>query len=292
MVYHGTFCDTLLIMDWMHILKESIEYMEGHLLQRDIADDVADSVNISPYYFQKGFALLTGYSISEYIRNRRLYLAALEVLNNKNKIIDLSYKYGYDTPESFTKAFRRFHGLSPAQLRKEPFKLKTFLPLQLSLSVKGGDLLDYRIEEMESFKLIGWQHRFDYKNAYQEIPNFWKKCFLERQEKGCLGSFAVSIDRTGDTASFDYLIAGEYRENAIPEGCRIIEIPSFSFAKFRCVGPMPAAIQAVNTRIFNEWLPGNSRYEISAGYNIEKYSPGDIYDSGYQSEVWIPVREL
>lgn len=278
-------------MDWMIALRDSIAYIEEHLLQDCTAEDVAGSVNISSFYFQKGFSLLTGYGLSEYIRNRRLYLSALEVINAKEKVIDLAYKYGYDTPESFTKAFKRFHGLSPAQLRKEPFRLKHFHPLQISLSITGGDALDYSIEEMEPFKLIGWRRRFAHKDAYLEIPKFWQECFRAKEENDCLGSFAVSIERRNDSASFDYLIAGEYQEDKIPAGCSIVEIPSLTFAKFRCIGPMPSAIQAVNTRIFNEWLPGNSCYDLIGGYHIEKYSPGDISDKDYQSEIWIPVRE-
>ncbi len=114
-------------MDWMSAFRNPIDYMEKHLLRNCSVKDVAGCVNISPFYFQKGFALLTGYSISEYMRNRRLYFAALDVIDNQEKIINLSYKYGYDTPESFTKAFKRFHGLSPSLLRKEPYRLISFL---------------------------------------------------------------------------------------------------------------------------------------------------------------------
>lgn len=113
-------------MEWTESLKRSINFMENHLLEDISPDDVAAEVHISSFYLQKGFSIMTGYSIGEYIRYRRLYLAALDVIAGSAKVIDLAYRYGYDTPESFTKAFSRFHGVSPAQMKRTSNKIHTF----------------------------------------------------------------------------------------------------------------------------------------------------------------------
>ena len=116
-------------MEWLEAMKESINYMEDHLLEDITPDDIARQVSISSFYFQKGFKIITGMTVGTYLRNRRLYLAALDILTGNDKVIDLAYKYRYETPESFTKAFSRFHGLAPVQLKKQPHRLHVFLPL-------------------------------------------------------------------------------------------------------------------------------------------------------------------
>ena len=107
-------------MDWTESLRRAVDFMEKNLLENISPDDVAKAVCISPFYLERGFKVMTGFSIGEYIRNRRLYLSALDILSGSEKVIDIALKYGYDTPESYTKAFTRFHGVSPVQLRKEP----------------------------------------------------------------------------------------------------------------------------------------------------------------------------
>lgn len=288
----------VIYLEWMEALRTSIDYMETHLLKDCTVEEIAQTVNISPFYFQKGFKIMTGYSISEYMRNRRLYLAALDVVKKEEKIIDLAYKYGYDTPESFTKAFSRFHGISPMQIKGQAYKIKTFQPLQISISIKGGDQLDYTIEQMEAFQVIGFERIFQYDSAFDNIPKFWeeycskymKQCEEELRES-CIGMYGISIEEEVEGKEFRYLIAGNYKGTKIPEGLTVETIPALTFAKFRCIGPMPESIQAVNTRIFHEWLPGNAEYEIAAGYNIELYAKGDIHAADYVSEIWIPVKE-
>lgn len=115
-------------MEWTESLRKSIAFIESHLLDDITAEDVAKEVNVSSFYLQKGFKTITNYSISEYIKNRRLYLAALELISKPNKVIDLAYKYGYETPESFSKAFSRFHGISPSRIKGDSRNIKLFCP--------------------------------------------------------------------------------------------------------------------------------------------------------------------
>ena len=148
-------------MEWIASIKATIDYIENNLLTVKGIEEIAKYAAVSPFYLQTGFRIMTGYSIGEYIRNRKLYLAGLDVWADKEKIIDIEYRYGYDTPESFTKAFSRFHGVSPSQIKKDPKKLKVFLPLKISVTVKGGYDMDYIVEKMSGFKVIGLRENSD-----------------------------------------------------------------------------------------------------------------------------------
>lgn len=133
-------------MEWVETLKRTITFLEDHLLEESAAEEAARMAAVSPFYLQRGFKLVTGCSMGEYIRNRRLYLAGLDAIAGRGKVIDLAYRYGYETPESLSKAFSRFHGVSPAQLRRNPEKITPFLPLKITLSIQGGQGMDYKAE--------------------------------------------------------------------------------------------------------------------------------------------------
>lgn len=293
-------------MDWTESLRRAIEYMEKHLTEDITPEDAAKEVNISLFYLERGFKVMTGYSLGEYIRSRRLYLAALEIISGRgDKVIDIALKYGYDTPESFTKAFSRFHGVTPSGLKKDPCLLRTFLPLKINIVIQGGNSMDFIVEKMSGFKVIGYEKDFSSENSYAEIPKFWAEMFAEKisplfsrapetaEEKAiaenCIGEFGVCIDDIGGE-KFRYLIAGEYKGGEVPEGMTVYEFPEMEWAKFLCTGPMPGALQSVNTRIFKEWLPGNPDFEIAMGANIEWYSKGDSSSPDYESAIWIPVK--
>lgn len=233
-------------------------------------------------------------------------MSALDVLSGNEKVIDIALKYGYDTPESFTKAFRRFHGASPLQIKNDAHLIKPFLPLNIKITIQGGSNMDYSVEKMNGFKVIGFEKMFEMETAYAEIPKFWdeinqtytmplwngKKVETELEKAicdNCIGEFGVCVDDTGRDGKFRYLIAGTYKGGDVPEGLKVFEFPDLEWAKFRCVGAMPGALQSVNTKIFNEWLPGNPDYKIAFGANIEWYSSGDPSSADYESGIWIPV---
>jgi AraC family transcriptional regulator len=289
-------------MEWTESLKRAVGYMETHLLEDIDVGEVAASVYMSPFYFQKGFSIMTGYSVGEYIRQRRLYLAALEVVAGQQKIIDLAYKYGYQTPESFTKAFSRFHGISPIQMKGDTTKIKVFLPLKITVTIQGGNDMDYTVEKMDTMQMIGFDKAIQFDSGYQEIPVFWSE-FCTRCSSGknpedvqnaiencMIGEFGICIDDQPGSKQFRYMIAGKYDGGAVPEGMKLFTLPAETWAKFQCYGPMPGALQTVNTKIFNEWLPGNPDYEVATGINIEWYSMGDMSAPDYESAVWIPVK--
>ncbi len=143
-------------MEWLSSIRTAINYMEEHLTDDISAQDVADRVHLSPFFLQRGFSLMTGYGIGEYMRNRRLYQAARDLKETEDKVIEVALRYCYDTPESFTKAFSRFHGATPSQVR-DGAAGKVFLPLTIKLSVQGGSQMDVKIAPMFPFKVIGFQ---------------------------------------------------------------------------------------------------------------------------------------
>lgn len=290
------------IMEWIKSLRTAINYMEEHMYEDIHADDVADAIYMSSFYFQKGFKIITGYTIKEYIRYRRLYLAALDVMGTDDKIIDIADRYHYDTPESFTKAFLRFHGVSPMQLKKEPSRIKAFLPLRISISIEGGNEMDYIIEEVKEIEVVGFIQPVATETAYVEIPNIWDrlwqtyvinkedKAILDMMETCSIGEFAICVDDHRQSDEFRYMIAGRYHGESIPEGMMIYTIPAGTYVKFHCKGPLPGALQSVNTRIYKEWLPQHPEYVFHGNCNVEWYRKGDTQANDYESEIWIPVE--
>ena len=293
-------------MEWLTGIRTAIGFIEKNLEEDISVQDVADHIYISPIFLQRGFSLMTGYGVGEYIRNRRLYQAALDLKKTDDLIIDIAFRYCYDTPESFTKAFSRFHGVTPSQVRNGS-PINTFLPLKINVSIQGGNKMDYKITQMFHFKVIGFQKVFDSETAYEEIPKFWKEIIGKYAAKvyagnepsnayekaivdNSIGEYGICIDDVGGS-KFRYLIAGKYTGGEIPEGMDVYEFPNCEWAVFDCYGPMPDSLQTMNTKIFREWLPGNPEFEISGNANVEWY---DIHasdtDKDYHSAIWIPVK--
>lgn len=284
-------------MEWTKAISEAIEYIEENIIEDITLEDIARHVNVSSFYFQKGFSMLCGYTITEYIRNRRLALAAGELSANKEKVIDIAIKYGYDSPDSFTKAFTRFHGVTPSMVQKKSTMLKSFAPLKIRLSLEGGYIMNYKLVKKESFTVIGTLKKFSYDEAKKSIPKFWTEHYGSGNGKYVCGMFGINIDESMGNSEFQYMIADIYNPiNDFPEGFVTKTIPEFTWAIFPCKGPMPNSLQDVNKKIFSEWLPALKDYEFAAGYCIEMYDdmskyPNGTADENYYSEIWIPVKK-
>lgn len=147
-------------MEWINCIRESVDYMESHLLEIQNSAEVAEHVHMSCMYLQRGFQVLTGYTLGEYMRNRKLYLAAIELTGTEVSAIDIALKYGYETPASFHKAFVRFYGFSPTDVRKNRGKIKSFLRLKVNITVQGGENMQFKIEKKEAIKIVGFQRDF------------------------------------------------------------------------------------------------------------------------------------
>ena len=284
-------------MEWMEIIGNSIQYMEDHITENITVEDVAKGLGVSSFYFQKGFAMLCGFSVSEYIRNRRLALAGNDLLVTDEKIIDIAMKYGYDSPDSFTKAFTRFHGVTPTSVRKDVVLLKSFAPLKIKISLEGGYLMDYKIVKKEAFTVIANAKTFPYEGAKEIVPQFWQEHFQSGKGAVVCGWYGINIDLEMGQENFEYLIADPYNpQKEVPEGFVTRTIPAFDWAVFPCRGAMPNALQDVNTKIYTEWLPALKEYEFAAGYCVEYYDDPTKYEKGtmdenYYCEIWIPVKK-
>lgn len=284
-------------MEWTEAISEAVSYIEKHITEDITMYDVADHVHISPFYFHKGFGILCGYTLTEYIRNRRLALAGQELLTNDSTVMELAIKYGYESPDSFTKAFTRFHGHSPSSVRKNKAMIKDFAPLKLTICLKGGYTMDYRIVKKEAFTVLGESKEFSYKDAKQDIPSFWEEHFASGRGEYVCGMYGINIDPQMGNDRFSYLIADIYNPSIdIVEGLEVKTIPAFTWAVFPCKGVLSQTMQAVNTKIFSEWLPAQQDYEIAAGYCVEMYDdagkyPGGTADENYYAEIWIPIRK-
>ena len=283
-------------MEWIKAISAAIEYIESNLTEDISAEEIAEHVNISPFYFQKGFSLLCGYTVSEYIRSRRLALAAGE-LSNGARVIDTAVKYCYDSPDSFAKAFYRFHGVTPSMAQRKSALLKGFAPLKISLTMKGGKTMDYRIVKKESFAVMGVMRKFSYESATADIPKFWDEHYKSGNGKYVGGMFGVCFDGEMKNSDFDYMIADVYNPCVdIPEGFVTRIIPAFTWAVFPVKGAMPDALQDVNKKIFSEWMPAIGDYEFAAGYSVEMYAdpadyPKGTEDENYYTEIWVPVKK-
>lgn len=282
-------------MDWIKATEDAIAYIERHITDDLTVGGIAAKVNISPFYFQKGFSMLCGYTVGEYIRMRRLSLAGAELLSSDIKVIDLAVKYGYDSPDSFTKAFARFHGSTPTDVRRKGASLKSFAPLHMKLSLEGGTVIEYRIEAKAAFQVVGVSKVFSYESANREIPEYWDALRAQKAEYPVMGMYGICFDEEMAGNQFRYMVADDVKEgDDVKKNLERYEVPAHTWAVFPCKGSMPFSLQEVNRRIFSEWLP-TSGHEIAEGYNIEYYSDPADYKKGtqdpeYYAEVWIPVK--
>lgn len=284
-------------MGWIEGIGDAIRYIEENITKDLTVEEIAKRAMVSPFYFQKGFAMLCGFTVAEYIRRRRLTLAGSELVSTDAKIIDIALKYGYDSPDSFTKAFTRFHGVTPTAVRKDGAMIRSFAPLKIKFSLEGGYIMDYKIVEKESFTVMGVSKTFSYDDAKTKIPQFWTEHYQTGKGKFVCGMYGVCMEESKGSDTFEYLIADDYNPSKeVPDGFITKVIPKHTWAVFACKGPMPKALQEVNEKIYSEWLPNCRDYEIAAGYNIERYTnvadyPKGNEDENYYSEIWIPIRK-
>lgn len=275
---------------WNEGITNAIAYIEENLTEDIDINKVAEKAYVSSFYFQKIFNVLCGFTVGEYIRNRRLTLAAQELSSTDIKVIDAALKYGYDSPDSFTKAFTKFHGLSPSATREQGSRMNSFAPLKIKLTLEGGTMLEYKIVEKSQFTVMGRSRRFNTETSYEEIPKFWQEHMESGEAKVVCGMYGICMD--GDGKNFDYIIADNYIPwNEIPAGYETKVIPAGTWAIFPCRGALPKALQDVNTKIWSEWLPSCKAYKLSGNYNIEMYAPPCENPADTYSEIWVPVEK-
>lgn len=276
-------------MEWMESLNRALRYVEDHLTDEGLSvEAVARASAYSPFYLQRLFYVMTDATLADYIRGRRLS-AAGQALQGGAKVLDTALRFGYETPESFAKAFRRFHGVSPSAAQRMRAQLKYLSPLAIKVELTGGSMMDVTVERMGEMQVVGMVRRFGTDEATGLIPGFWEEYRQKGLHQKVCGYLGVCFDETG--SDFAYLIGAFRKEGEpVPEGFEAHTVAPHLWAKFRAVGPIPDAVQKVTKQIFTEWLPGNPEYEPAEDLSMEVYSEGDVASADYEAEIWLPVR--
>lgn len=286
-------------MDWITGIQNAINYIEEHLTEEIDYEIVAKEAACSSFYLQRIFSILCGMTLGDYIRNRRLTLAGNELSAADDKVIDIALKYGYESPESFTRAFSRFHGVTPSEAKKDGSKLKSFSRLSVKITLNGGNIMDYKIIEKDAFDIIEKveSHPVEDSENAKSIPAFWTRSHNDGTVKKLLDTttdrtyiFGVCYGNLSENAkTFDYSIAAKCNENTVvPEGFRKNTIPARTWAIFECKGAMPNAIQDMWHKIVSEFFP-TSGYQPTYEMDIEAYAEGNMGSPDYRSEIWVPV---
>lgn len=295
-------------MEWTELLQQAINYMEAHLQEDITYQDVARYVHMSNYNFHRTFSFMAGMTANEYIRNRRLSLAGQELQETNAKVIDVAYKYGYDTPESFTKAFSRFHGVAPKYAKVRGTKLSLFNPLVIKISMEGGRSMDYKIVETENQTFLALVRAFQNESINEEgnteIPDFWSECYKKDlveplralRPDGKKDLFGLCTPTKKGETTFDYGIGIRVdqetkslsEEKIKATGYQLWEVPACTYVVFSCMGQNGDCIKDMWSRFYKEFLP-QAGYEAIDACDYEIY-----YENGAPGlfcELWIPIRK-
>ena len=284
-------------MNVLESMNATIAYIEEHLLEELHMSTIARATGNLEIDLQKTFYALTGISIVEYIRRRRLSLAGYELQKGRQSVLDVALKYGYTSPDSFTRAFRQMHGITPSAVKKGGCLLKSYGKITFVLTIKGVNAMSYKIVKKEEMRIIGFKKWFSTENDSQltEIPKMWDSVTDElKQQITSLSNNDGVVGLCADmyNGGFDYWI-GCMSDKACPENLEEMTIPASSWAVFEVIGsmrPLPNPMQDIWKRIYSEWLP-NSGYQHAMLPEIEYYSAGDMMAEDYRSEIWIPIKE-
>lgn len=289
-------------MDSLSSMNNALSYIEEHLTEDIDFNHLAKIALSSEYHFKRMFSFLSGISLSEYIRRRRLTLAALELKNFDLKIIDIAVKYGYGSADSFSRAFHAMHGILPSEARSESARIKAYPRMTFQLSIQGGCEMNYRIVEKESFKLVGFKKRVPiiFNGVNPEIAKMYEllipeviarlKALSNIEPTGIISaSTNFSEGRMEEKGELDHYIGVATSSNDI-DGFDTLEVTTHTWAVFESIGPFPETLQNVWGRIYSEWFP-SSGYESVDGPEILWNESKDTSNPKYRSEIWIPVKK-
>ena len=281
-------------MDWLERMNAAMDYIEAHLADDISYDEIARIACCSTYHFQRMFPFITGVTLSEYIRRRRLTLAAFELQTEGVRVIDVALKYGYQSPEAFARAFKSLHGVMPVAARDPGVSLKAWPRMSFQISIKGDVGMRYRIEQLETFEMFGVyaEVREELEAAFEDVARFRRECDEDGSVdviNGLLGRFgncllhAALFDHNGET--FKYMVCYHLPEGLdIPKRFTKLSVPALTWAIF----PEPdCRLQELWRRIYTEWFP-TSGYELAEGPQFEMYYGTPERTMG---EIWIPVRK-
>lgn len=280
-------------MEWIDRLNQAIDYIEENLSGEISYEQLGKIACCSAYHFQRMFAYMAGVTLSEYVRRRKMSLAAVDLQGSDAKIVDVALKYGYSSPTAFNRAFQSVHGIAPSAVRSEGVSVRTFTPMKFRVMVTGAEEMKYRIETKRAFRIVGASRPLarEIEKNFAVVPGLWQEVaangmlpklaqLMNADPMGLLG-----VSACNDEEEWKYMIAVSTTKPA-EEGMEEYLVSSFTWAIFSGEGVCPQAIQELERRIVLEWLPA-SGYEYDNGPDIEVYLNADPQQSRF--EVWIPV---
>lgn len=287
-------------MDSLKSMNNALAYIEEHLTEEIDYSKISKIAYCSEYHFKRMFSFLSGISLSEYIRRRRLTLAALDLKDKDLRIIDVAVKYGYNSADSFSRAFHSLHGILPSE--SENTQLKAYPRMTFILSIQGGCEMNYRIVEKEAFKLVGFKKRVPviFKGVNPEIAKMTElltpevikqlKVISNVEPTGIISaSTNFSEGRMEERGELDHYIGVATSSDETAE-FDVLKIDACTWAIFESIGPFPETLQNVWGRIYSEWFP-SSGYEAVEGPEILWNESPDTGNPKYRSEIWIPVKK-
>ena len=283
-------------MDWLEQMNAAIDYLETHLEDDISYDRAAQIACCSTYHFQRMFSYITGVPLSEYIRRRRLTLAAFELQAGECRVIDAAFKYGYDSPEAFSRAFKKLHGVMPVSARDAGVSLKAYPRMSFSITASGVAAMKYRMTQREAFRVFGIYADMSthQETAFEQVPQFFRKCdedLVPDEINDLLGRFhdnhTISALYGYSEQTFKYMLCQFLPKGlSLPDKFTVLEVPAATWAVF----DVPDGdMQAMWRRIWVEWFPA-SGYESVEGVQFEMYyglaDHGNVF-----GEIWIPVKK-
>jgi len=291
-------------MDLLTQLNQAMEYIEQNITDDEALLNVAYVTLYSTYHFQRIFNYIANMPLSEYIRRRKLSLAALDLQSTDNKVIDIAMKYGYDSADGFTRAFRAQHGVTPSEARLTGVNLQIYSKITFQIQIKGVTVMNWRIEEREAFEVFGIERIFA-KNEVDKVPSFWDE-LLANGEYGHLLTaagekietlprvnkiFAVCGYNETDKDEFPYMICAEAAPGRNSDTYKRFYVPKITWAVFRAdeLDEMGKTIPELFDRAYLEWLP-TSGYKKSAAPDLEIY--GMCASGKFFEEAWIPIKQI
>ncbi len=287
-------------MGWLANLNGALQYIEDNLAEEIDLKEAARLACCSEYHFSRMFSFLAGIPLSEYIRRRRLTLAAFELQAGDRRIMDLAVKYGYSSADAFSRAFQGLHGVPPSSVKAHGSSVKAYPRMTFQLTIQGGSAMNYRIVEKASFRIVGLMKRvpIQFEGVNQEIASMWKSLtkddiaqLLELSNAEPSGLIQASVNfsegRMEEKGELDHFV-GAATTKECPARWRQLEVPAGAWAVFEAVGPFPATLQNTWGRIYSEWFP-SANYELAAGPEILRNESQDVSSPDFRSEIWIPV---
>ncbi len=278
-------------MEWIERLNSAIDYIEEHLTEEIDYEQLGRIACCSTFHFQRMFAYMAGVPLSEYIRRRKMSLAAVDLQGGGMKIIDVAGKYGYSSPTAFNRAFQSVHGVAPSVVKNEGVSVKSFPPVAFKLTVKGVEEMEYRIETKDAFRIVGVSVPLDkdIEKNFAVIPSKWQEISMNGTLQKLAGMMdappmgVLGVSTCNDTEPWRYYIA--VSSSGDSGGFEEYTVPGATWAIFAGAGTNQS-IQELERRIVTEWLP-TSGYEYGDAPDIEVYINPDPENAQY--EVWIPV---